>query len=50
MNSTPGQLDDDTIPRGDPIANGPTLIDIPGEGFCFDGTNNFVISIRERWR
>lgn len=40
MNSTPGQLDEDTIPRGDPIANGPTLIDIPGDGFCFDGTNN----------
>ena len=40
MNSTPGQLDEDTIPRGDPIANGPTLIDIPGVGFCFDGTNN----------
>lgn len=40
MSSTPGQLDGDTIPRGKPIANGPTLIDIPGDGFCFDGTNN----------
>ena len=40
MDSTPGELDGDTIPRGQPIANGPTLIDIPGDGFCFDGTNN----------